>query len=129
MDGFIIRVSAYHGEPVSVGGLPTRAGYSHDTPVTKDRVVNDPINEVVRDVGNDNQQSDYDLLALVEDFEDEYGCKVIGFDSPLTMQDGVPVLEFDVFEPSWSNEEEAKDVIVDLTERVIDWCGGYPAGR
>lgn len=129
MDGFIIRVSAYHGEPVTVGGIPTRAGYSHDTPVTKERIVNDPVNEVVRDKGNDSQQSDYDLLALVDDFEDEYGCKVTGFDDPPTMHDGATVFEFDVFEPAWPTMEEAKDVVDDLTERVIDWCEGYPAGR
>jgi hypothetical protein len=131
MDGFILRVTAYSGEPVNVGGLPFRAGTSRDTPVTRDNVVNDPINEVVRNLAVDGTESDYELLNLIEDFEDEYGCKV-NIDDPPTLAEGTEgttVFGFDIFEPAWADESEADDVTDDLTARLVDWCSGYPTGR
>jgi len=128
MNGFIMRVCAYHGEPVTVGGLPVRAGYNHDEPVTKEKTTNDPINESIRDLSNGGKESSYGILQLVEDFEDEYGCKV-NFDDPPTAKEGNMVFEFDIFEPTWPTVQEAKDVIDDLTRRLVDWVEGYPTGR
>ena len=134
MDAFILRVTAYHGQPVTVGTVPTRATHSLDTPIASTRVVNDPNNAVVKDLNYASPDvlnrpggpSDYTLDKLISDFEDEYGC-MVGEDEHL---DGTaPVFEFDVFDPSWDTGEEAKDVVEDLTERLVDWVEGYPTGR
>lgn len=129
MEGFIIRVTAYYGEPKLLGNLPTRAGMSHDEPVQKSEIVNDPNNEQVVDLGADGGKSSYTLDQLVSDFEDEYGCKVNFGDEVDSLKDGTRVHEFDVFEPSWPEQEEAQDVMDDLTSRLVDWTNGYPTGR
>jgi hypothetical protein len=130
MNGFIFRVCAYHGEPVVMNGsgLHARSGLSIDTPVTGDRIVNDPNNHVIKDMSKEGAESPYGIDALLADFEDEYGCKVNYDDEPKVV-DGLQVFEFDVFEPSWPDDDEAKDVIDDLTESLVDWAEGYPTGR
>jgi hypothetical protein len=127
MSSFIFRVCAYHGEPVSMNGngVHARSGLSIETPVAGN-IINDPANSVVHLA--DGSESGYDLDSLIDDFEDEYGCKVT-FDENGKVVDGLKVYEFDVFEPSWDDDDEAKDVIDDLTERLTDWAEGYPTGR
>jgi len=131
MNGFIFRVCAYHGEPVVLNGsgVPHRAGLSVETPITGDKVVNDPLNEIVIDVANGHGKTDYDIAALIEDFQDEYGCKVNYQFDILEPTNNPGVFEFDVFEPSWENEDEAKDVVDDLSDRLHDWAEGFPQGR
>ena len=128
MNAFILRVCAYHGKPVAMNGngVHARQGLSVDVPVSN--VVNDPEGTETKDLTlPDRQQlSGYDLDTLIEDFQDEYGCKVNYDDKNV---DGLRVFEFDVFEPAWPDDEEAKDVIDDLAERLQDWVKGYPTGR
>jgi hypothetical protein len=133
MNSFIFRVCAYHGEPVAMNGngIHARSGLSIDTIVPSEKVINDPTGTETRDVtlGGRGEESGYDVDTLIEDFQDEYGCKV-HYDFDLKEQaDGPRVFEFDVFEPSWSNDDEAKEVIDDLIERLTDWTEGYPTGR
>ena len=132
MNGFIFRVCAYHGEPVvmnTASGVRARKGLSVDTAVPGDKVVNDPNNAVIKDVANKGKETDYDIGALIEDFQDEYGCKV-NYDFDIEPKDGeLTVFEFDLFEPSWPDEDEAKDAIDDLLERLVDWAEGFPTGR
>lgn len=128
MNGLIIRVCAYHGDPIDVGGIPTRAGYCHDEPIPGDLVVNAPEGDRVKDLNIGGATSDYGLLSLVEDFEDEHSCKV-NFDDPPVTEEGITVFEFDVFEPSCQDEDEAQEIIDELTERLVDWVQGYPTGR
>lgn len=125
MDGFIIRVAAHHGEPMQVGSAYARNGTSEDTPV-KD-VVNDPRNDVVLDIRGGSRESTYTLDDLIDDFQDEFRCKVNYEDT--VNHDGLRTFEFDIFEPSWSKKSESKNVIEDLTARLIDWVSGYPSGR
>lgn len=126
MEGFILRVTAYHGEPKKLGNVYARSGVSHDVAVESTSIVNDLEGDVVMDL-KVNLEADYSIDALIEDFQDEYGCKV-SYSDP-TLQDGVKVMEFDVFEPSWPERIEAEDVIEDLTRRLVDWVHGYPVGR
>lgn len=131
MNGFIFRVCAHHGEPIVMNGSGVRhvAGIGVENPVTGDQVTNDPDNPVIKDLGNKGQECDYDIGALIADFEDEYGCKV-NYDYDINPRQGdIRVFEFDVFEPSWPSEDEAKDVVDDLSERLTDWAEGYPRGR
>jgi len=127
MQGFIFRVCAYHGEPITIAGVPTRAGLSIDTPIVN--VINDPNNEVVRDMSGEHEvESKYHIDRLVDDFESEYGC-MVNIPEPVEKPGEATVFEFDVFEPSWPNDDEAKDVVDDLTERLRDWAEGFPSGR
>lgn len=131
MNAFLFRVCAHHGEPVVVngGGVRIRCGLSVDVPVAVDKVVNDPNNTVVKDSANGGKETDYDIGALIDDFQDEYGCKV-NYDFDISPPSGdVQVFAFDVFEPSWPDDDEAKDVIDDLVERLVDWAEGFPRGR
>ena len=133
MNSFIFRVCAYHGDPVVMNGngLSARSGLSIDTIVSSDHIVNDPRLTETRDValGGRGVESGYDIDTLIEDFEDEYGCK-INYDFDLHEGTKDPnTFEFDIFEPSWPDDDEAKDVIDDLTERLVDWAEGYPTGR
>lgn len=131
MDGFIVRVIAYYGEPVKVGGLPIRAGASRDTPLIDSDIVNDFDRQgsIVDLVGGTPQKkSDYNVDQLIADFEDEYECKVNYDLDKKVVRDGTEVHEFDVFEPSWSDQCSAQDVIDDLMERLTDWCKGFPTG-
>ncbi len=128
MEGFVIRVTAYHGEPKFLGNIPTRSGVSHDTPVPNADIVNDIDNEVVLDLKHSSRESDYTLDALIEDFQDEYGCKV-NYENGGTPEDGTRVYEFDMFEPNWPEKQEAEDVVEDLASRLVDWVNGYPTGR
>ena len=131
MNGFIFRVSAHHGEPVIMNGCGVRnvTGIGVENPVMGDQVTNDPDNPVITDLSNKGQECDYDIGALIADFEDEYGCKV-NYDYDINPRQGdIRVFEFDVFEPSWPSEDEAKDVVDDLSERLTDWAEGYPRGR
>jgi hypothetical protein len=138
MQGFIIRVTAYHGEPKLIGNLPTRAGISQDTPLAPGEIVNDfdrqgsivDLNYASHDVtAAPGGKSDYTVDNLIDDFQEEYGCKVNFGEEIDSLKDGTRVHEFDVFEPSWPEAEEAQDVIDDLTERLRDWAAGYPTGR
>lgn len=128
MQGLIFRVTAYHGEPVVIDGVYTRTGMSVDTPVSNELVINDPDNDVIKDLGNGGKESDHTIDHLVDDFEDEYGCMVnIPSYDPVA---GEPrIFEFDIFEPSWPDADEARDVIKNLTERLTEWATGYPTGR
>lgn len=127
MQAFIIRVAAYHGDPTPVGKVYARSGISHDTVIPLQDVVNDPGNEVIIDHNNEDRTSDYDIDTLLADFQDEYGCKV-NYGNP-QIKDGLNVFEYDVFEPSWPESDEAEDVIADLTRRLVEWVKGYPTGK
>jgi hypothetical protein len=135
MVGFLIRISTSHGEVVSEGTVPIRASYSRELPIVQSRIVNDPNNDTVRDLvyastdvlNRPGGDSDYTLDRLIEDFQDEYECKV-AYDDPMQLN-GFQVFEFNVFEPSWETVDEAKDVIDVLMDRLIDWIEGYPQGR
>lgn len=130
MNGFILRVTAHHGEPQLVGNVFVRPGISHDFPIAKTQIVNDPNNEqvfFVADVGA--VPMDYPLDQLINDFQEEYGCKVSYSPDEPGQLDEMPVFEFDMFEPSWPTQEEAEDVITDLSDRLKDWVNGYPMGR
>lgn len=130
MESFIVRVAAHYGEPKLLGTVPHCSGIVLDTPV--DDVVNslkdfESMSEVV-DHDCCGGLSDYTLDRLVEDFQDEYGCKVNIEVEPHVSKSGL-VYEFDVFEPNWPEKQEAEDVINDLTRRIVDFVNGYPAGR
>lgn len=134
LEGFIVRVTAYHGEPVLVGKLHHRPGISNDTPVIGSTIVNDfDRQETVIDLNAAErklvQNPEYTVSDLIADFENEYECKVSFGDEVDSTKDGTKVHEFDVFEPSWPTQEEAQAVIEDLTARLVDWAQGYPKGR
>jgi hypothetical protein len=128
MSSYLVRVFAYHGIPVLVGNVHTRAGISRDTPVPEAQAVNGmSITDKVIDLNYNGVLSEYMLDKLVEDFELEYKCKInFDLDAP---GDKNTVYEFDVFEPSWPSQELAQDVVDNLTERLVDWANGYPTGR
>lgn len=128
MEGFIIRITAYHGDPKPIGKVYARSGVSHDTIVPVDDVVNDPNNDVVLNKNYLSATSDYDIDALIADFQEEYGCKV-SYAEPLPRGEGMQVFEYDIFEPSWPEQQEAEDVIDDLTRRLVNWVNGFPEGR
>ena len=135
MQGFLIRVTAHHGDPQPVGRLPVRAGVSRDVPINNGCVVNwldgNPTlkgDVQIVDLNHGSKRSDYDVDQLLGDFEDEYGCKV-NYEEPDPSLTEVIIWEFDVFEPNWADQGEAQDVIDDLTERLKDWVFGYPTGR
>lgn len=111
MPEFVLRVIAHYGSPVLVGNIPVRPGISFDFPVSDRELVNDPSTELSLD-------------ELLENFQQEYRCKVnYSPDSPVSM-DGLPVFEFDVFEPTWPVLAMAQDVIEKLQERLIGWIRG-----
>ena len=128
MEGFLIRVKAYHGAPKVIGGVPTRSSVLQDTPVLLDDIVNEVDNEVVLDLNNQSHESTYDLDTLIEDFQDEYGCKV-NYENGELEGGKTRIYEFDVFEPSWPEKAAADDVINDLRDRLVDWVNGFPLGR
>lgn len=131
MNGFIFRICAYHGEPVVMNkaGVRARTGLSIDSAVPEDRIVNDPNNAVVKDMANQGKETDYDIGALIDEFQEEYGCKV-NYDFDIEPKSGeFQVFEFDIFEPSWPDDDEAKEAIDDLSERLVDWAEGFPTGR
>lgn len=115
MEGLVIRVTAYHGEPKLLGNIPYRAGSSHDTPVLRDDIVNDL----------EDMRTDYTVDDLIEEFQDEYGCKV-NYEDGGNAEDGVVVYEFDIFEPSWPEKVEAENVRDDLAKRLVEWIQGQP---
>jgi len=137
MTSFILRVVAYHGEPKLVGNVPTRDSVQLDVSFDDCEVVNDPANPSsvveVTDENSTNSSSSYTLDQLVDDFEDEYECKV-NIEEPTleelkTATDQTVIHEFNIFEPSWPSKEEAEDIIGDLKVRLEDWINGYPTGR
>lgn len=105
--GFVFRVAAYHGSTEVINGIPVRNCLVFDRNVPPRDVVNQPECSGLDDV--------------IEGFEEDYGCKV-SWNS--LAHDGVPVYEFDVFEPSWPEQDEAQDVANDLTARVCGWVSG-----
>jgi len=113
-----------------MGTIYARAGVSHDTPIPEGEVVNDIDDDlaVVKDKNGPGGVSDYLIDSLIDDFQDEYGCKV-SYQTPGIVKDSFLVFEFDVFEPSWPEQQEAEDVIDELTRRLVDWVQGYPSGR
>ena len=135
MNGFILRVTAHHGEPKLVGKLHVRACISVDTSIAPADAINDPTSLVVKDLeaewpSPERNNSTYNIDKLIDDFEDEYGCKIAyGEEINPPPKDGTVVHEFDVFEPSWPENAEAEDVVEDLTSRLVDWVNGYPSGR
>lgn len=128
MEGFVIRVAAYHGDPQKVGNVYTRSGISNETPLDNNLIVNELDKQVIIDLSNPGQSSDYTLDALIEDFQDEYGCKV-SYAAEDTDDPSINTIKFDIFEPSWPEKEEAEDVVSDFTRRLVDWVHGYPSGR
>ena len=132
MNGFVIRVNAYHGIPVVMNeaGVHARPSLSIDIPITFEKIINDITTTSIRDVENTGAgyESGYTLDVLIDDFEIEYACKVSA-DVEGKEDDGLRVFEFDVFEPVWGDDDEAKDVIDHLAERLKDWVEGYTAGR
>lgn len=130
MNSFILRVTAHHGEPQLVGKIHVRAGITVDTPFTPAEIVNDPHGTSVVDIADQEGKSgsSYGIDQLINDFEDEYGCKV-AYGEEIDPTGSADVREFDVFEPSWPEDTEAEDVVEDLTQRITDWINGYPTGR
>jgi hypothetical protein len=110
MDSFIVRVTAYHGDPVLVGNIPTRAGISFDA------WVKDPVREPI----------DMDVNILLGIFERSHQCKVNFGDEIDTVKEGTKVYEFDVFEPSCATSTQAQQVISDLSTVMVDWSRGLP---
>ena len=120
MEGFIIRVTAYHHDPVVVNGIPTRASYSRETPVPGEDIINHPSGDALKDLaylGTDG--STQTLLELIENFEFVNKCKV-NFNDDLH-ESGFHIVLFDVFEPSWRFRTTAQNIIDDLTKLIIDW--------
>lgn len=103
MNGFLLRVTAYYGQPISLDGIPIRRSVAHDEPL--------PVG--FRD------SSSIDLEKVIDHFEGEYECKVNYGDSTVTFDDGIPIRFFDVFEPSWLLRRDAEDVVNDLTARLL----------
>lgn len=125
MDGFIIRVTAYHGEPVLLAGVHTRAGTSHDILVSGSDVVNDLTGDSTIDAsGMGESGSRRTLDDVVNDFECAYDCKVNFGDEIDSMRDGTKVYEFDIFEPSYHVQSAAEEVMADLEERLTDFAHG-----
>lgn len=114
MESFILRTSAYYGDPITMGKFPTRRGYIHDLPIPEGEIINHP-------------KTVDGWVELLNTFESEYDCKV-AFDDEGT-EDGLQVVSLDVFEPSWSDDDEAKDVIDELTELFAAWVRGEPLGN
>ena len=113
MNGFIVRVTAYFGIPVQLEKFYTRSAVFRDTVVAGD--------------------IDLDTADVVDDFvdictavEEEYGCKVnlAGTETRL-LKDGLRVVEFDAFEPSWPEQQEAQDVVDDVSRRLVEWAATY----
>ena len=143
MTSFILRVVAYHGEPKLINNVPTRDSVHCDTPFIAAQIVNDPehpasVVEVTTEHSTTGSSSSYTLDQLIDDFEDEYECKVnleepeqIVFKSRSSISDQTETVihEFNIFEPAWPSKEEAEDVIGDLKIRLEDWIEGYPTGR
>ena len=113
MEGFVIEVRAYHGDPVVVNGLPTRSCCSIERPVPPEHVSYVP---------DELEPKEFPLLQVIEAFEAKHKCKV-NFGDP-TLKEGLPTFEFDVFEPSWRNEHQAKAVVDELTWQLCDWVRG-----
>lgn len=111
----VVRTCTYYGEPVAVNGLPTRSGYCRDVPAKYEY---DGTFDMVVGLSLDVPK----LTQLVEEFEDEYGCKV-SFDDP-ALEEGVWVYEFDVFEPSWPDKDAAREVVDELGDRLVAWFSG-----
>lgn len=130
MNGIILRVTSYHGEPQLISDLYVRAGVSHDVPITKEQIINHPDEPLtVVDVTGSGAEI-YTLDQLVDDFEDEYGCKITIEEPALgETKSGPAIYEFNIFEPAWEDFAEAEDVLKDLAKRTSDWIVGYPAGR
>jgi len=130
MNGFIVKVTAYHGKPVTIGEFLVRASVSKDTPLVDSDVVNDferrdAIVDLTRGVNN----SVYDVDNLIEEFETKWKCSVnYNTDIKIT-NDGINVHEFDIFAPSWSEAQSAQSVVHELSNRLCDWCKGFPGGR
>lgn len=123
MNGCIVRVKAYHGRPVVVDGIPTRSSYTSDNPIPGDQIVNDPT-DLRFVINNPANSPTYTLVELVDAFEDANHCKVNLHENGF--EDGTHVVLLDVFEPSWDNEDDAFNVIDELTDIVISWVMGVP---
>jgi hypothetical protein len=128
MQGHVIRVAAYYGAPVFLGQIPTRHRIVYDAPVEASIVINDLDNEVVLDLNATQKESDHDLDHLVNEFQDEFKCKV-NYDELGRIEDGVSIYGFDIFEPSWQNAGVASVRAKSLRDRLLNWVRGYPRGR
>jgi len=133
MTSFVLKIVAYHGEPKIVNNVPVRKSVELTQRFVSAEIVNDPADPLtVIEVADthfpkNSMTSSYSLDQLIDDFEDEYDCKVNI--EELSEQPEVPVHEFNVFEPSWSDESEANDIINDLNVRLTDWITGHPTGQ
>lgn len=129
MNGLVIRVNAYHGESIPVGNIFRRAGLSVEAPVSNAEIVNDPERDVVIDLRSTDGESLINLDALIEDFQEENGCKISYDLSSSKTELGHEFLEFDVFEPSWNRADIARLIAEDLSQQIVEWTKGYPMGR
>lgn len=132
MDEVNVRINAYYGEPRIVGGLHVRKSISYLVPLMKNEVINDPdMCPLFRPVdvsAGAQAESSYTLDCLIDDFENQHICKV-NIEEPVVGSAQLNVHEFDVFEPSFNDREEAINVIDDLTDRICDWINGHPKGK
>ena len=116
MDGLlIVTVTACHGAPVDVAGVPTLSKTYVDFVFLKHQVVNDPY--LPAKVGED-------IDHLLEGFMAHHGCKVNYFDD-----DNSERREFEVFEPSWPDKRTARQVAWALLNVLIDHVQGLPTSQ
>ena len=112
MNGFILRVKAYRGEPTQLDThLLARESITLETPVIAPVFFNrDGCPCFLRD-------HDDEVMKIVEKFELAYECKVNIVD--LQHKDGAYVYEFDVFEPSWRHDARVLDICGYLRDRLV----------
>lgn len=135
MEGFLLNVTAYHGEPVTAVIVPTRPSCSRSLPIAGKFIINNPHDDNVRDMtyastdvlNRPGGESDYTVDRLIEDFQTKHTCKV-NYDNPVELN-GFQVFEFDIFEPAWAGPEKAQEIIEALVDCLVDWIEGYPQGR
>lgn len=109
--GLRLKVQAYHGPVIDVGGVPTRSSIEHVVDVGRADVVNDPYEKPARGRSLD------DVLAT---FQRLWGCKVSYLEAPGHDR------TFDVFEPSWADEHEARAVARTLAWAVLSYvCASH----
>ena len=104
MDGFIIRVRAYHGEAALIGKFHTRSNIKYDRLIARELNTFEPFE-------NTNVQD------VIDAFEFQFRCKIF---FAVDEDDGLPVYDFDIFEPSFNSLGDAVKVADELARRLIE---------
>ena len=125
MEGFIVKVTTYHGEPQLVEKIPTRAEVILENPVIAGEVINDFDRlDTIVDVKASGKPADYNVDVLIDDFQLTHGCKIAYDDLSEVNEDGTTVFSFDVFEPSWGTPLQAYVIGKQLMSQLIGWTRG-----